>query len=35
MADDQVHKFNNLALKIIPKTRKCVLKQQKITCKKD
>jgi hypothetical protein len=32
MADNQVQLFNNLALKILPKTRECLLKQQKITC---
>jgi hypothetical protein len=35
MADNQVQLINNLALKIIPKTRKCLLKQQEIACQKD
>ena len=35
MADNQVNLFVILARKIIPKTRKCVLKQQETTCQKD
>lgn len=35
MADNQVRIAYNSALKIIPKTRKCVLEQQEIVGKKD